>query len=101
MARRAELRAIKRLTEFTIVPEDLLPLPRYCPVFRDIPLIYEGKKGTKEQSASLDRIDNAEGYTPENTHIISARANSIKADATLSELRDILRYMETHNAIPW
>ena len=48
--------------------------------------------GTKEgrilqASPSLDRFDNTAGYIPDNVWIISHRANTIKRDASLEELR--------------
>jgi hypothetical protein len=46
------------------------------------------------QAASVDRIDNARGYVAGNVCIISQRANLLKKDATVDEVRSLLRYME-------
>ena len=43
----------------------------------------------------MDRFDNAKGYTPENVRVISNRANLLKKDATVEEIRMLLRYMES------
>jgi len=48
-----------------------------------------------ENSPSLDRIDNSKGYVPGNIAVISMRANMIKNNATLAELKAIVAYMET------
>lgn len=45
-----------------------------------------GKGRTDPCSPSLDRKDSAKGYTPENTWVISAKANRIKSDATVQEV---------------
>lgn len=42
---------------------------------------------TAGTSASIDRIDNAKGYTQDNSRVISWRANRIKCDATPEELQ--------------
>jgi hypothetical protein len=42
----------------------------------------------------LDRIDNSKGYVPSNIAVISMRANMIKNNATLAELKAIVAYIE-------
>ena len=47
-----------------------------------------------ENFPSLDRIDNSKGYVPGNIAVISMRANMIKNNATLAELKAIVAYIE-------
>lgn len=93
----------KRLgREFSITADDLLPLPDFCPVL-GIPINYMGAKrygGFIEDSPSIDRVDSSKGYVPGNVRIISWRANSIKSDATIDELRRVLKYMEDNLGVP-
>ena len=44
-------------------------------------------------SPSLDRIDNTKGYIKGNVKVISWRANAIKKDATLEELKALVNYL--------
>ena len=39
------------------------------------------------ESASLDRIDSSKGYTKDNVHVISLKANLMKSDATVEEMK--------------
>jgi len=43
---------------------------------------------------SVDRFDNTKGYTRDNIRVISLRANLLKKDATVDEVRKLLVYME-------
>ena len=46
---------------------------------------------TPDNYATLDRIDPTKGYTLGNVQILSFRANTIKGDATLEELKQIVQ----------
>ena len=66
--------------------EDIV-LPEVCPVF-----------GTPFEentpfAASLDRIDSSQGYIKGNIQVLSARANTLKNDATLDELEKLVAYL--------
>lgn len=74
---------------FTISINDIV-IPKVCPVL-GIELCWN--RG-RERTPSIDRRDNALGYTKENVLVISMRANRIKNDATATELRAILHYAE-------
>lgn len=87
----ARRRARKNNTPFTIELKDIL-VPRYCPI---LGLKLKSNVGRpQDNSFSLDRIDNTKGYTPANVYVISWRANKLKGDATIAELKKIVAYME-------
>lgn len=94
MISRTKHRAKKRGIEFGITAADLV-LPDKCPVL-GIPLVVGLGQGFRANPASpsVDRFDNNLGYVPGNVRIISYRANVLKNDATLEEMRAVLRYME-------
>lgn len=73
-----------------ITAEDLLPLPKYCPV-RGVELHYGGPIG--DDNASVDRIDNSKGYERGNVAVISLRANKLKSTGTLDEIEALASYM--------
>ena len=81
----------------TITKDDIV-IPETCPVL-GIPLVARVGAGRSnrdevENSPSLDRIDNSKGYVPGNIAVISMRANMIKNNATLAELKAIVAYIE-------
>lgn len=74
----------------------------YCPVF-NIPLnipLKEAKGRGSSHTAHLDRYDPSLGYIPTNVAWISGRANRIKYDASLEELKKIVLWMEGATTIP-
>lgn len=87
----AKVRATKRGLLFSITAEDL-SIPDVCPVLGiPIGMTYGARS---DNSLSIDRIDSKKGYVEGNVRIISWRANRLKNDATLDELRAIVSYME-------
>jgi hypothetical protein len=64
------------------------------------PLVYTTRRGIegRRSSPSLDRLENTEGYTLENTRVICYRCNEVKGDATLAELKIVIDYIERENA---
>jgi len=72
----------------------LYPKDHKCPVFKT-PLVFGG--GLNKFSPSLDRINNLKGYVKGNVQWISARANSLKRDATAEELYTLADYISTIN----
>lgn len=70
-----------------------------CPIFGvHLHRASEGKGSHK--SAHLDRLDSSKGYVVGNVAWISGRANRIKYDATVEELRAIADWMEGATTIP-
>ena len=65
-------------------------MPEHCPIL-GMKLEYDIlTKGPATANPSIDRKDPTKGYTPENTHIISQRANWIKSNLTKEELIKVL-----------
>jgi len=91
-------RAKIKWTEFTIEPEDIPEIPKHCPVLW-IEIIASKKSWPLDSSPSLDRINPKYWYIKWNIRIISNRANRIKSDASIEEIRLILKDAETlsHN----
>lgn len=85
----ARNRASRNGWEFDLTVDALPDIPEVCPVL-GIPLEYRAGDG----SPSLDRIDSARGYTLDNVHWISMKANQIKSNATPAELRLVADYFE-------
>ena len=91
----ARARAKKRGLEFNLTVEDIM-IPAVCPVL-GIPIIHylgDGDGARRPESPSLDRINNDLGYVQGNVIVISWRANRLKNDASIEELRAIVRFYE-------
>lgn len=86
-------RAKRAKLAHTITVDDVV-VPARCPVF-GTPFVFGAGKPTP-RSPSLDRIVPSLGYVPGNVCVISYRANAIKRDASLEELRALVGYMEAH-----
>lgn len=76
---------------FSISPNDI-NIPHVCPLL-GIPIDLCSTKKS-DNSPSLDRIDNAHGYVVGNVWVISWRANRLKSDSTLQELKLITEKLE-------
>lgn len=88
---RVKSRCTKRGIIFDLKLEDIV-LPEVCPVF-GVPFQY----GHSDWTYSIDRLDPSIGYIKSNTNIISNRANMIKNNATVEELRAVAKWMEETN----
>jgi hypothetical protein len=89
-----KMSAKKRGIYFDLNMVDLynISIPITCPIL-GLP-IYFNTGSVQDNSISFDRIDNSKGYSIDNLHIISYRANRLKSDATLEELRQIYEYFK-------
>lgn len=87
LLRTAKQRARKRNVPFSITRSDIT-VPTHCPVL-GIAL----DDSDRDHTPSLDEVVQGLGYVPRNVCVISGRANRIKSDATLSELRAIEAYV--------
>jgi hypothetical protein len=90
----AKKRAEPKGVPFALTPEDVT-MPEVCPVFGTAWEWGVGVKGWRNMRApSLDRIDPALGYVPGNVVVISMRANHLKSNGSLGELRAVVEWME-------
>ena len=81
----ARARAKRKGIECTITEADT-KIPKVCP-YLGVTLIRSLPRGSKRGPiATLDRIDNSKGYTPDNIEVISWQANTMKTNATIEEL---------------
>jgi hypothetical protein len=87
----AKQRARRNGLAFDIDETDII-IPEFCPI---LGIKLERVRGyNRTTSPSLDRIDNSKGYVKGNVVVVSYRANSIKQDATLDELKKVVRFYE-------
>jgi hypothetical protein len=93
---RVKSRAKKEGIEFSIENIDI-QIPEYCPILRNIKLNKNNSVG-KFDSPSLDRIDNSKGYIKGNIQVISMKANAMKNNATLEELKMFARWVLKNEA---
>lgn len=92
----ARKRAKKKGLQYDLTKEDLV-VPEVCPVLGITLEVGDGHR--QPNSPSIDRIDNSKGYTRDNVAIISLRANALKNDGTIEELKAIVKYMEENNGL--
>lgn len=97
IVRGARHRSIKNENETLITKTDI-DWPEDCPVLPWIKLDYSARSERKFDSPTLDRIDNTRGYVIGNVRVISWRANQLKRDATLEELKCLVAYVSAHTA---
>lgn len=90
----AKNRAKHKTIEFSISPDDII-LPTHCPIL-GIPL-QVGDGGASDNSPSLDRIDSSKGYVKGNIEVMSYRANTLKNNASSSEIKLVHDYLVKHN----
>lgn len=94
MLSNARARAAAAGVPFAITLEDVV-VPTHCPIL-GLPLFQTlGKKGGGPHSPSLDRIEPCLGYVKGNIVVISNRANRLKSDASIEELRKIASFYAT------
>lgn len=87
---RAKQRSKRKNWPFNLKKEDI-KIPDKCPVLNK-PFIHLHK----DWGYSLDRIDNSKPYTKNNICVISKRANRLKADSSLIELKQLLNYLNNN-----
>lgn len=84
--------ARQRGLDFDLTEDDLV-LPSHCPIF-GIPL-NKGLGVGRQNSPSVDRIDNSKGYVKGNVVVVSLKANAMKRDATIEELRKMVEFYDS------
>ena len=92
MLTRAKSRAKQSDIPFNLELTDIV-IPETCPLL-GIPIEIQPKKGYHPNSPSLDKIIPKKGYIKGNVWVISNRANTLKNDATLTELKTLVENLE-------
>jgi hypothetical protein len=87
--------AASRGIPFDLKPTDIddIGIPITCPVL-GIPITFN-RGEPSDNSISFDRIDSTKGYTRDNLIIVSYRANVLKSNATLDEMRRLVNFYST------
>ena len=70
----------------------------YCPVL-GIEMVFGGTGSIQDNSASIDRFDTTQGYIKGNVWIISYKANRMKSDATIDDIKKVYDYMKANMPI--
>lgn len=91
MYARAKSRAKKNNLPFNIELDDIV-IPERCPLL-DIK-IESTEVRNSPNNPSLDKIIPEKGYIKGNVWVISNRANTLKSDATLTELKTLVENLE-------
>ena len=60
-------------------------------------MVFGGTGSIKDNSASIDRFDTTAGYIKGNVWIISDKANRMKSNATIEEIKKIYYYYYKKN----
>lgn len=90
---RARVRAKKKGFEFNITKEDILPLPKICPV---LGIKLRATAAYQDTHAySLDRVDSSKGYVRGNVTVISYLANRLKNNGTAEQHERIAAWMRS------
>lgn len=87
----AKQRAKRKKLEFDLEISDII-IPDFCPVLGIKLGIHTGYR--KENSASIDRVDNERGYTKDNIIVMSFKANRMKSNFTLDELEQLVFWLK-------
>lgn len=85
----ARQRAKEAKLEFSITPEDI-KIPFECPVLKK-PFVYNTPYG-----ASVDRVDPNRGYSRDNIQVISRKANLMKQNASVDELKEFANWVNQY-----
>lgn len=86
----ARARARKQGVPFDLTIDDIV-IPEYCPV---LGIKLERNGGScNDATPSLDKFYPELGYVKENVNVISWRANWIKQNSTIDELKKLVRWM--------
>lgn len=87
----ARVRARQKDLEFNLDEGDI-NIPTHCPLLGV--KLRKGSNQAWEYSPTLDRIDPKQGYVKGNVWVVSKRANVIKNDASLEDLKAIVCNLE-------
>ena len=86
----AKKRAKKNNLDFNITEEDVF-IPNKCPLLGLE--LRKNENRVKDNSPSLDRIDNSKGYIKGNVRVVSFLANKLKSNHSRNEIKEICNNM--------
>jgi len=89
----AKQRAKKLKVPFDLTLDDII-IPSHCPVFGIE--IKNNEIYKSNHSPSIDRLVPEKGYVKNNICIISDKANRLKSNMTIEDVKKLLHYMEKH-----
>ncbi|MCY0910859.1 hypothetical protein [Massilia antarctica] len=92
LLRLAKVRAKQNSLPFNLELADVV-IPETCPVL-GLTLKWGCAKRQIDCSPTIDRVDPQKGYVKGNIFVISWRANRLKSDASLDEMRAVVAYFE-------
>jgi hypothetical protein len=97
----AKQRANQKGLPFSIKPDDIvLPQDMLCPILGiTMKSNFGNGGGNTPHSPSLDMINPVRGYVPGNVCVISLKANRMKQDCTLEDLKRLVSYVENGGKI--
>lgn len=88
MLQRCKTRAQSKGLEFNLTIDDFV-IPNMCPV------LLVKFNTSNDYTPSVDRINPQKGYVKGNVQIMSNKANRMKSDATLQELRSFSKWIDS------
>ncbi len=91
MLQNAKRRARERNLPFNLTPADIV-VPEVCPVLGL--WLSHANGNVTDHSPSLDRIIQEKGYVRGNVIVVSYKANRMKSNATVGELRKLADFYE-------
>ena len=77
-------RASRKNIPHNITIKDI-DIPEVCPILK------KPFKVNTRMAPSIDRVDSSKGYVRGNIKVISVRANNMKADASISEIKTFIK----------
>jgi hypothetical protein len=91
----AKNRAKAQGIAFDLEKADIV-VPTHCPVLGILLVVATGH--AKDNSPSIDRIDPLRGYVKGNVQIMSHKANTMKSNASLDDLKKLVAWLEAFYA---
>lgn len=89
----ARRRAKTKGLDFNLELLDVV-IPTLCPILGCELQVSGRSRGTNRgRWPTIDRIDNDKGYTKNNIQVISFKANTMKNNASVDELKSFARYI--------
>ena len=86
-------RAQREGIEFNIEESDIV-IPSTCPIL-NIPVVYASEN--RGEWPSVDKVNPSKGYTKGNVAVISYRANMMKSNMTIDDVKRLLKFMESYD----